>query len=70
MEIKMICNLTNKEKFINIPIDENELLSIQGNLMNRNTDRYILGADVKYYDENNKEINDIFSLNKYLLNKK
>ncbi|AYE33333.1 hypothetical protein [Clostridium septicum] len=69
MKIKMICNLTNKEEFINIPIDENRLLSIQGNLMNRNTDGYILGTDVKYYDENNNEINDIFSLNKYLLNK-
>lgn len=64
MKVRAICKLTGKENFINLPVSKNELLKFQGNLMNRNTLGYILGAEVDYYDDTNNKIDNIFEFNK------
>ena len=45
---------------------EDQLLKIQGSILDRDTIGYITGADVKYYDENGEEIDNIFLLNRKL----
>lgn len=47
-------------------MNEDILLKIQGSVLDRDTIGYISGANVKYYDENGKEIENIFLLNKQL----
>lgn len=64
MKVRMVCNETNREYMIDLPIGSKELIELQGALMERKEKGYILGADVKYYDMNNKEIQDIFKVNK------
>lgn len=45
---------------------EEELLKIQGSALDRDTEGYIEGADIKYYDEQGNEIDNIFLLNRKL----
>ena len=47
-------------------MDEDQLLKIQGSILDRDTIGYITGADVRYYDENGEEIDNIFLLNRKL----
>lgn len=66
MKVKAVCDLTHQEKYINLPMRNAELLRLQGDLMNRDSKGYLLGADVHYYDMNGIEIEEIFSKNKEL----
>lgn len=68
MKVKAICNLTNQEKFLDLPMENSQLLNLQGDLMNRDSNGYLLGADVNYFDMDGNEIEEIFSKNKELLN--
>ena len=56
----------NETKEVELPMNEDILLKIQGSVLDRDTIGYISGANVKYYDENGKEIENIFLLNKQL----
>lgn len=66
MRIKIIAERDGETKEVELPMDEKKLLEIQGSVLDRNTIGYIAGADVKYYDENGREIDNIFLLNKTL----
>ncbi|WP_195988926.1 hypothetical protein [Clostridium sp. D53t1_180928_C8] len=66
MKVKIVCNIDNETKEVELPMNESELLDIQGSVLDRNTVGYITGAEVKYYDENEEEIDNIFILNKKL----
>lgn len=66
MKVKIVCEEDKETKEVNLPIDEKELLKIQGSLLDRNTKGYITGAEVNYYDEEGKEIENIFLLNRNL----
>ena len=45
---------------------KDELLKIQGSVLDRDTIGYIAGAQVNYYDEQGNEIENIFLLNRKL----
>ena len=66
MKVKMFCDITGKGAMVNLPMEPRMLLDMQGELLGRENLGYILGADVKYYDEDNNEIENIFILNKSL----
>lgn len=66
MKVKIVCQRDQETKEVNLPMDEEALLKIQGTVLDRNTVGYIAGADVKYYDEQGKEIENIFLLNRRL----
>lgn len=66
MKVKIVADRDGETKEVNLPMDENELLKIQGSVLDRNTIGYIAGADVKYFDENGAEIDNIFLLNRQL----
>lgn len=66
MKVKMFCDTTGKGAMVDLPMEPKMLLDMQGELLERENLGYILGADVKYYDENNNEIENIFILNKSL----
>lgn len=66
MKVKMVCDRDNETKEVDLPMNEEALLEIQGSVLDRNTVGYIAGAGVKYYDENGKEIENIFLLNRQL----
>lgn len=66
MKVKMFCDTTGKEAMVDLPMEPKMLLDMQGELLGRENLGYILGADVKYYDEDNNEIENIFILNKSL----
>lgn len=66
MKVKMVCDRDNETKEVELPMDEDMLLKIQGSVLDRDTLGYITGANVKYYDENRDEIENIFLLNKQL----
>ena len=66
MKVKMFCDITGKGAMVNLPMEPKMLLDIQGELLERENLGYILCADVKYYDEDNNEIENIFILNKSL----
>ena len=51
---------------VDLPMEPKMLLDMQGELLGRENLGYILGADVKYSDEDNNEIENIFILNKSL----
>lgn len=67
MKVKMFCETTGKGAMVNLPMEPRLLLDMQGELLQRDELGYILGSDVKYYDEDNNEIENIFILNKSLL---
>ncbi|MEN8077291.1 hypothetical protein ABFP60_10025 [Clostridioides difficile] len=66
MKVKIVCNIDNETKEVDLPMNETELLDIQGSVLDRNTTAYITGAEVKYYDDNGDEIENIFLLNRRL----
>lgn len=66
MKVKMVCDRDNETREVELPIDENKLLEIQGRVLDRNTLGYIVGADVNYYDESGNKIDNIFLLNRQL----
>ncbi|MHC1682872.1 MAG: hypothetical protein AB6733_07985 [Clostridiaceae bacterium] len=66
MKVKIVAERDGETKEVNLPMDEKELLKIQGSVLDRNTIGYIAGADVKYFDENGAEIDNIFLLNRQL----
>ena len=69
MKVKMVCQRDNETKQVELPMNEEELLKIQGRVLDRDTVGYIAGADVKYYDQYGKEIENVFLLNKQLQNR-
>ena len=66
MKVKLVCTRDNETREVDLPMDEKELLKIQGQVMDRDTIGFIGSVDVRYYDENNKEIENIFLLNRQL----
>lgn len=66
MKVKIVCDRDNETKEVNLPMNEEELLKVQGSVLDRDTAGYIEGAQVKYYDEEGKEIENIFLLNKQI----
>lgn len=68
MRVHIVCNRDNETKVVDLPMDERELLKVQGSVLDRDTIGYITGVEVKYYDDNGKEIENIFLLNRQLKN--
>lgn len=68
MKVKMVCDRDNETREVELPMDEGELLKIQGQVLDRDTLGYIVGIDVKYYDESGSKIDNIFLLNRQLQN--
>lgn len=66
MKVKMVCTRDNETREISIPMDVDELLKIQGEVLDRDSIGYIAGADVDYYDELGNKIDNIFLLNRQL----
>lgn len=66
MKIKIVCDRDYETKEVELPMKEKELLKIQGSVLDRDTAGYIEGAQVKYYDEQGNEIENIFLLNREL----
>ena len=66
MNIKMVCSVDNETKEVQLPIEEEELLKVQGQVLDRDTKGYIEGADVNYYDKQGNKIENIFLLNRQL----
>ncbi|MGG7078494.1 hypothetical protein [Clostridium sardiniense] len=66
MKVKIVCERDNEIKEVNLPMNEESLLKIQGSALDRDTAGYITGAQVKYYDEQGNEIENIFLLNREL----
>ncbi len=68
MKVKIVCQRDNETKEVELPMNEESLLNIQGHVLERDTLGYIAGADVKYYDDEGNEIENIFLLNQQLQN--
>lgn len=66
MKVRIVAQRDHETKVVELPMNEEVLLKIQGSVLDRNTEGYISGADVKYYDEGNNEIENIFLLNRSL----
>lgn len=66
MRITMVCDRDKETKVVDLPMDEEELMKIQGSVLDRNTVGYIAGADVRCYGPDGNEIENIFLLNKQL----
>ncbi|MDZ5253615.1 hypothetical protein [Clostridium sp. LIBA-8841] len=66
MKVKLVCQRDYETKEVELPMDEKALLKIQGRVLDRDTLGYIAGADVKYYDEQGNEIENVFLLNRKL----
>lgn len=67
MRIKMVATMDGETKFVDLPMSTEKLLEIRASVLDRNTAGYITGADVKYYDEHDQEIENIFVLNQSLM---
>ena len=66
MKVKIVCDRDHETKEIDLPISEEALLKIQGSVLDRDTEGYITGAEVTYYDEQGEVIDNIFLLNQSL----
>lgn len=66
MKIKIVCERDNEIKEVNPPINEEVLLKIQGSVLDRDVKGDITGAEVRHYDEQGNEIENIFLLNRQL----
>lgn len=66
MKVKIVCERDYETKEVNLPMNEEALLKIQGSVLDRDKEGYITGAQVKYYDEQGNEIENIFLLNRNL----
>ena len=67
MRIKMIATIDGETKYVDLPMSTEKLLEARAHVLDRNTVGYIPGADVKYYDEQGNEIENIFILNDSLM---
>lgn len=68
MKVKIVCQRDCETKEVELPMNEESLVKIQGSALERDTLGYIAGADVKYYDDEGNEIENVFLLNKQLQN--
>ena len=66
MKVKIVCNIDNETREVQLPMDEDKLLKIQGQVLDIDTIGYISGADVNYYDEQGNKIENIFLLNRQM----
>ncbi|GAA0086454.1 hypothetical protein UT300007_28940 [Clostridium sp. CTA-7] len=66
MKVKIVCERDYEIKELELPMNEEALLKIQGSVLDRDTLGYITGADIKYYDGQGNEIENVFLLNKQL----
>lgn len=66
MKVKLVCRRDNETKEVDLPMNEEELLRIQGTVLDRDTLGYVAGIDIKYYDEQGNEVENIFLLNRQL----
>ncbi|ENK0838817.1 hypothetical protein ACXATD_000005 [Clostridium sporogenes] len=66
MKVKIVCQRDYETKEVELPMNEESLLEVQGCVLERDTLGYIAGADVKYYDNEGNEIENVFLLNKQL----
>ena len=66
MKVKIVCDRDGETKEVELPMNEEALLAIQGSVLDRDSVGYITGAEVKYYDEAGEEIENIFLLNQLL----
>lgn len=66
MKVKIVCQRDYETKEVELPMNEESLLEIQGHVLERDTLGYIAGADIKYYDDEGNEIENVFLLNKQL----
>ncbi|WP_066889184.1 hypothetical protein [Clostridium nigeriense] len=66
MKVKIVCQRDYETKEVDLPMEEEALLEIQGSVLDRDSVGYITGAEVKYYDEEGNEIDNVFLLNRNL----
>ena len=66
MIVRIVCSVDNETREVQLPMDEEELLKVQGQVLDRDTKGYIEGADVNYYDKQGNKIENIFLLNRQL----
>lgn len=66
MKVRIVCERDYETKEVELPMNEEDLLKIQGSVLDRDTEGYITGAEVKYYDDKGLEIENIFLLNRKL----
>lgn len=66
MKVKLVCQRDNETKEVDQPMNEEELLRIQGTVLDRDTLGYVAGIGIKYYDEQGNEVENIFLLNRQL----
>ena len=66
MKVKMVCQRDYETREVELPMPEEELLKIQGSVLDRHTKGYITGDEIKYYNEQGEEIENIFLLNRQL----
>ncbi len=67
MRIKMVATRDGETKYADLPMPVEQLLQLRATVLDRNTAGHITGADVKCYDEEGQEIENIFLLNEHLL---
>lgn len=66
LKVKMVCDRDNESRVVDLPMDEDELLRIQGRVLDRDTLGFIGSENIYYYDEEGNEIDNIFLLNRRL----
>ena len=54
MIVRIVCSVDNETREVQLPMEEEELLKVQGQVLDRDTKGYIEGADVNYYDKQGK----------------
>lgn len=67
MRVKMVATLDGETKYVDLPMSTDQLLEIRASVLDRNTIGYIPGADVKCYDPEGNEIENIFKYNESLM---
>ena len=67
MKVKIVATLDGETKFADLPMSTEKLLELRASVLDRNTVGYIPGADVKCYDEQGNEIENIFKYNESLM---
>lgn len=66
MIVRIVCSVDNETREVQLPMEEQELLKVQGQVLDRDTKGYIEGAEVNYYDKQGNKIENIFLLNRQL----
>lgn len=67
MKVKMVATRDGETKYVDLPMSTEKLLELRASVLDRNTIGYIAGADVKCYDEQGNEIENIFKYNESLM---